>query len=124
MAGESPRPKRPKDQEGAEKSKKPEPEDSTAQAALPIEPRRTTDEEREALEKAVDQLIGKAPAEISEEGTSVDRPPLGVVPEESGSEWKEEQELARKKEEEERAERRKVRRGRGREREGNVGKDA
>ena len=79
------------------------------------EEKRTSEEERAALEKTVDLLIGKG-AEIPEDGTPVDRPPeLGLVPEELDSSWKAEQDLLRKKEEEERAERRRVRERRERE---------
>lgn len=84
---------------------------------------RTTEEDRAALEKTVDMLIGEGYAvQIPDEGTPVDRPPpqLGTVSEEFSSEWKEEQDVLRKKDEEERAERRKVsnRDGERREREG------
>ena len=54
--------------------------------------------------------------EVPEDGTSVDRPQEGVLPEGFGVSWKQEQDQLRKKDEEERAERKKVQR-RGRERE-------
>ena len=127
MAEKSPRTKRPKEKDtGADKpqAKKTKVEDSAAELAAsdvtaPVHDRmdealtvRTSEEDRAALEKTVDMLIGEGyPVQVPDEGTPVDRPPpeLGTLPEEFSSEWKEEQDLLRKKDEEERAERKKVR---------------